>query len=272
MDATLESRYETLHRWQWFQRAQWLGSFREWKRGSPLAFGRVIDEITDENGGAVLDSSCGLGLKTIVMKELGLDVSGSDGCGFAVEKARELAAAEGLDIEYFVSCWEELPVRTDRRFDGIFNDALSWIATREEFTASLRGFLGALRAGGALVFFGAGEGSPSDPESRRRFFEDYWLEKPRFSLEWSHAEAGTRCTSICVREKGDMYVDEHRLFLVEEGGVQRLETATIRQPAYWHWEALQEMFRDAGFSRLQTRSFDGLGLDGGAIKLNVATK
>ena len=269
----MDKAWETLYRWEWFRRDQWRPGFREAKAGkwggSSGAFRKVLDEA---GGGPALDASCGLGLKTIVLKEMGVDVVGCDGCAFAVEKARELAQMEGHAIEFFASRWAELPERTERRFTGVFNDALSWIVTREEFEASLRGFLGVLRPGGVLAFMGAEQGSPSDPESRCEFFEAFWRSRPRFSVAWSHEAGSTRCTSIQVREKGDLFVDAHHLFLIEENGEQRLETATIREPAYWDWAALAEMFARAGFSGLETRWFPGMGRGGRTFSLNVATK
>lgn len=141
-----------------------------------------------------------------------------------------------------------------------------------QFLDVLRGFLGALEPGGVLVFMGAEQDSPSDAESRRKLFEETWLKQPRFSIAWSHEHGGVRCTCIIVREKGDMFIDEHHIFLIEENGKQRIETATVRQAVYWSWATLKELFAQAGFSRLETRSFRGISTDGGAINLNVATK
>jgi SAM-dependent methyltransferase len=267
----MEEAWETSYRWEWFHRAQWQPSFREAKAGKWGRSCGALKKILDDLGGRfALDSSCGLGLKTIILREMGVEVVGCDGCGFAVEKARELARLEGHAIEYFVSRWAELPDQTHLRFDGIFNDALSWIVTREEFEASLRGFLGVLKPGGVLVFMGAEKGSSSDPESRRAFLESFWRSRPRFSIDWSYEEGGTRCTSVQAREKGDLFVDAHHLFLIEENGEQRLETATIREPAYWSWAALEDVFAQVGFARLDTRQFPGMGRGGTTLSLNIA--
>jgi SAM-dependent methyltransferase len=269
----MSSGWDTFWRWEWFHREQWLAGFRERKRGSPTAFKQVLDDVARvARPPVVLDASCGFGLKTIVMKELALDVVGSDASPVAVEKARELAADEGLDVEYFVSRWDELPSRTDRRFDGVFNDALSWVTSREEFEASLQGFLGVLKPGGILLFMGAEQGGSADPEHRRQLLEELWRRHPRFSVAWTCERDGIRCTDVLVREKGDGFVDEHNVYLIEDGSSPRLETATIRQPVCWHWPLLDEMFGKAGFSKLETRAFEGLGAGGSTIKLNIATK
>jgi len=268
----IRSDWETFYRWDWFHREQWRGGFRDRKRGEHGGSCRAVKEMLGEMGGELaLDCSCGLGLKTIVLKEMGVNVVGSDACAYAVEKARELARLEGhAELEFFTSAWGELPKRTELRFDAVFNDALCWTPTREEFAASLQGCLEALNPGGILVFFGAEKGSPSDPESRKAFFEEFWQSRPKFAVEWTHEVDGVRCTSIYVRERGDMYVDGHHLFLIEDHGQHRLETATIRKPVYWDWETLESLFSDAGFSDLTTRTFPGLGNGGADITLNVA--
>ena len=268
-----DANWETQYRWDWFHRDAWRPTFRDWKRGkgggSCACFKEILDDL---GGGPGLDCSCGFGLKTIVMREMGVDIVGADGCAFAVEKARELARMEGLDIEYITSTWAELPERTDRRFRGVFNDALSWTLTREEFEASLRGFLDVLEPGGVLVFMGAEEGGRDDPEFERTLLLEYYGRQPPFRIEWTHEREGTRCTAIAVRELGDTYLDEHHLYLIEEGGAQRLEVATLRQPATWHWPLLVELFESAGFTDLKTRTFPGKARDGGPVKLNVAMR
>lgn len=201
-----------------------------------------------------------------------MNVVGSDGCAFAGEKARELARLEGHDIEFFTSRWADLRSRTGRRFDGIFNDALSWTRTREEFEASLRGFLAALKPRGIFVFMGATKGSASDPARRRKLLRELWQQRPKFSIEWTREHGGTRCTSVLVRERGDTFVDEHHVYLIEQKGESRIETASIRQPVTWHWDVLDEMFREAGFASLDTHTFAGMASDGSDLALNVATK
>ena len=265
--------WETHYRWEWFRREAWRPGFRASKRGRfGGSCGCFAEIVRDLGGGPVLDCTCGLGLKTIVMKEMGLDVVGSDGCAFGVEKARELAALDGLDVEYFTSTWAKLPERMDARFTAIFNDALSWTLTREDFEASLRGLRDALAPGGVLVFMGAPEDAPSDDESRRTLLLETYHREPPFRVEWTHEDAGVCCTAIAVRELGDDHFDEHHLYLVRKGDTERLEVATLRQPVTWDWPTLVELFSRTGFATLETRAFPGRTHDGGTLRLNVATK
>ncbi len=101
------------YKWEWFRRGKWRGLFREWKSHSSGAFIELMDE-RDMMAQPVLDCSCGLGLKTIVMREAGLNIQGADRCEPAVEYARLLAQEEGHgDMTYFVSSWAELPRTTE---------------------------------------------------------------------------------------------------------------------------------------------------------------
>lgn len=264
-------QWETIHRWEWFRLEQWRHTFRQDKFGSyggtPAAVKRIVEE---QGGGIVLDSSCGLGLKTVVMHDIGLDVVGSDQSEMAVANARELCRMEGYQIEFFTARWLELPSRTRLLYDVVFNDALRWTVTREDFEASLYGLLGVLKPGGKLVFVGAPEGS--QPCDTLEALDRDWEAQPRFSIEWTHSEDDMRCTALLARSRGDDFIDRHHLYLIEQGGEQRLETATVRHPLDWFWQQLKDMFLGAGFSRLETREFRGMGKGGTDFTLNIATK
>ena len=171
-----------------------------------------------------------------------------------------------------VSEWRELPQRTKQRFDVIFNDALSWTATREEFEASFAGMLGALKPGGVVAFMGAPEGSSDDPVRRKALLDELWRRQPRFEIDWTHEAPGLRCTRLLSRELGADFMDEHSLYLINDAGGTRLEHSTLRQPVCWHWPLLAELFANAGFSSLHTRAFPGRSASGGEIKLNIGRR
>jgi SAM-dependent methyltransferase len=190
----------------------------------------------------VLDSSCGLGLHTIAFHEAGLNAYGADRSAFAVARAQGLARIAGHDIPFFRAAWHDLPDHTEQRFDAIFWDALSWIATRPEFQAALDGLRAALRPGGVLLFLGAPEGAPADRGRQ------------------------------LLLEKGEDFLDRQHLFLIEEATVQRLECATIRESVHWTWERLLRLFSEAGFSDLATyavQQWSSMGMPAG---LNIAVR
>jgi SAM-dependent methyltransferase len=260
----MSTGWETFYRWEWFRREQWLPKYPALsQRGRAWldSFGRLLGDPQDK---VVLDCSCGFGAKTVALSQMGFRTYGSDGCSFAVEKAQELARQRSLSVEYFVSTWADLPQKAPARFHGVFNDALSWIVTEEEFEASIRGIREALLPRGVLVFLGAREGDP--PGEGVSLLREELARVPKFSIEWHHAAEGTDCTCLLAREAGSDYIDMHRLYLIREAAGQRLETSTIRNPSCWDWARLERLFARAGCSGLSTRETSG------KIGVNVAVR
>jgi len=247
--------YTAHYRWEWFCRKEWRGSFRERKRHSSGAFIELIGErgMRDE---LVLDCSCGLGLKTIVMREAGLNVQGSDQCELAVEYARLLTQEEGhCDITFFVSAWAELPLRTGARYAAVFNDALSWVYSDEEMAGSLKGIHDCLRPGGILAYMGALPGADTDQE---QFREQEWERKTVNGRHWLGARAakgGTSVQEVVFMEKGSDFTDEHHLYVVDEGGTKRLESWCLRCSLKWSWPRIRPFLEEAGFSSFGAKGF-----------------
>jgi SAM-dependent methyltransferase len=256
------------HRWNWFRKSQWWPDYRDRmlnSRGGSC--GIVLEVVGDPAGKIVLDATCGLGRKTLVLSHLGLTVMGSDANAYTVEKARELAASESREIEFFVSEWRTLPERTSHRFDAIFVDAfLDCCESYEDLVASFAGIAATLKAGGVFIYFGP------EPEERMSDILDHaWTACEQFYVEWQHAEEGCDCTCLHARGRGDDYIDDHHLYLIREGNVEpRLETATLRQWFRWDRKRLDEAARSAGFSRVHTQSFEGYAFDGSTIKRIIA--
>lgn len=247
--------YTAYYRWEWACRQDWRGSFRERKRHSSGAF----IELMHERGLAaetVLDCSCGLGLKTIVMREGGLNAQGADQCELAVEYARLLAEEEGhADLRYFVSSWAELPRRTETRYAAIFNDALSWMYSDEEMAASLKGFHDCLVPGGILTYMGALPGTDTD---QQQLLEQEWERKTANGRHWLGIRAGDGERSmqeVVFLERGPDFIDEHHLYIVAEGGVSRVESWCLRCALKWGWPRIQPLLEEAGFSTFGTKEF-----------------
>lgn len=254
--TTCTDDYDAFYRWEWFRREDWRGSFRDRKRNSSVAFAELVKE-RGMAAAPVLDCSCGLGLKTIVMREAGLAVQGSDQCPPAIEYARLLAKEEGhSDIDYFVSSWADLPGNTEVRYAAIFNDALSWARSNEEMASSLRGFRDCLAPGGVLTYMGALPGTGT--EGRAELLEREW---ERRTAEGSHglgmraSRGGTSVQEVVCFDKGSDFIDEHHLYIVDEDGARRLERWCIRITLKWSWPRLEQALTGAGFVSFSTKEF-----------------
>jgi SAM-dependent methyltransferase len=125
-------------------------------------YAAMLDERTPEDveavaslldlpeGAEVLDCPCGHGRISNALAERGLRVTGLEASELFLERAREDAAARGVEVEYVHGDMRELPWR--ERFDGLVNWFTSFgYFSDEENKAVLRGFHDALRPGGRLV-------------------------------------------------------------------------------------------------------------------------
>ena len=72
---------------------------------------------------------------------------------------------------------------------------------------------------------------------------------------------GITVTELLNYERGDEWIDEHHLYLVEEpgGNVPRLEVATLRHGLHWSWPRMERQLRAAGFADFTAHAFTGAG-------------
>jgi SAM-dependent methyltransferase len=263
--------WDTVHRWDWFRRSQWLGDFRDGKLLLAASITGVLKDLGLAEG-LVLDCSCGLGFQAIVLREAGLRVHGADRAEFAVDRARELAQEVGQDIDFFVSRWDELPSKTLLRFDAVFCDALSWLHSRDELLAAFRGLREVLRSGGALIFQGEPQGATREISLER--LEKWWNSVPGASLNWRHREGPLTCTSMTLGSRGVDYIDWHLTYLIEDekkgDKTLRLDHLIIRESLRWDWPDFFEIAVEAGFSRLYTHVDAEWSPRGRPVGLNVA--
>lgn len=261
---------ETYHRWEWFRRAQWWPGYLERMRAMRgRECGILLAALDAPSGSCVLDATCGLGRKTLLLDSLGLSVVGADACAYAVERARNLAAGEGRDNAFFVSSWRDLPARAPGPFDGVLIDAFpDCCETGDDLAAALSGIAGVLKPGGVFVFPG-----PEPGETPAGITKMAWESGPRFQLCWEHAEGGIECTCLQARTLGDNWIDEHALYVVREAGAPaRLESATIRRHFRWTRAAIEEAARAAAFSSVAARTVEGCGHNGAPLVRIVATR
>jgi len=270
--APFEVDYTAYYRWQWFARAQWRNDFRRTKRASATAFAQLVKErgFSDK---PVLDCTSGLGIKTIVIREAGLAVDGSDKCAFAVEHARLFAEEEGHgDLKFFEAAWQSLPKAAPTRYAAIFNDALSWIYSKREMAASLKGLHDALLPGGILVYMGA---LPGSRPQAKKLLADEWARTEAgskgFALGWRHAEGGVSVSEIQAADRGRNYIDRRHLYVIEEEGKEpRLEFMTLRCVYKWDWRVIKPLLLRAGFRKFTTKEFPAA--DGRRAHLVVAER
>lgn len=269
MPEPLVADWDLIHRWEWFRRTRWRAGFRAAIHGVGGGLTRAFGDLAHMAGGEVLlDASCGLGRRAILLAEKGHHIVGSDQSGVAIARAKELARDESSPATFFKSTWSDLPKHIPHRFDGILASALALVPTFDQLGAAFVGMFHALNPGGFVMWTGPGEHDPA--ESVRQHLTERWRAEPTEKVEWFHREGQSTCALVKLIHRASDYVDERRLYVSEEGGISNLEATTIRWPGYWTWTHWRDLTRMAGFVHVETRRYEGFGQDGGALQVNVA--
>ncbi|MDR2392360.1 MAG: class I SAM-dependent methyltransferase [Planctomycetota bacterium] len=263
--------WDLVHRWEWFRRTSWRQGFRAAMHGRGGGPARAFTELSQAiDAKTLLDASCGLGRRAILLFEKGVNILGSDISGTAVTRARELARDEGSPVTFFRSSWNDLPKNMPHHFDGILVTGLNLEPSWDNLGTSLVGIFHALCPGGFLMFVGASQDDPQGAVGER--IEREWNSQAPEQVEWFFREGGVNCTLIKLRTRANDYIDDHLLYVSEENGEARLESTVIRRPAYWTWSHWSDLVRMAGFCHLETRKYANYGLDGSDLRINVAWK
>jgi SAM-dependent methyltransferase len=257
--------WDTIWKWTWFEKDAWQPEFRKWKEGTRRALRSLLPKLGVRS---VLDCSCGLGWKTILLAEMGFDVEGSDANAFAVRHAAELAKEEGFDIRFFRSRWERLGQASGRKYDCVYNDAFAWITRRRSLRASAEGIGSTLKHGGTFVFVGAHQWSREDDTSR--LIKEQFEKEGPFEVLPVHGKDGVKLITVVTREKTPDGVLESRIHVVDDHGSIRVEVARILDVCKWTWFDYVNTFREAGFRQLYSVKEKGVGPK--PYILNVAVK
>lgn len=119
----------------------------------------------------VLDVGCAAGRDTRIMKDMGLDVTGSD----LAEKLLAIACRENPDISFVLADMRALPF-DDQTFDAVWANAVLHHVSKQEMPGVLREFWRLLKPGGTVyVRTKGGEGvlrtSEATVNGKQREFE-----------------------------------------------------------------------------------------------------
>jgi len=257
--------WNTIWKWTWFTKDQWQGEFRNWKKGTRRALGSLLPKLKAKS---ILDCSCGLGWKSVILAEMGYEVEGSDGSRVAVRNAADLATQEGHALRFFRSRWEDLAQAAGRKYDCVYNDAFAWITARRSLLASARGIAGVLKPGGKFVFQGADQWT-GDQDKASLIKKEFEREGPFEALP-TYEKDGVRLTVLITRELTPDGVLGNRVHIIDNHGTVRIEIARVLDCCKWSWSDYVDVFDKAGFRKLYSVKERGVGKK--PYILNVAVK
>ncbi len=141
--------WDTIWRWLWFTRRIWIKHIWEEVEKSLQPLFPILYEL---NINSILDSTCGLGFKTIAFAKRNYDVEGSDQSRIAIEYASILAREYGFRIRFFHSRLSELCGKCMRRYDCVYSDYFDELRTYSDLKASAKGVYSVLNENGKFMF------------------------------------------------------------------------------------------------------------------------
>ncbi len=102
---------------------------------------------------SALDAGCGTGFHSLLLAQLGVNVTAVDLAPKMIASARKRAASLGLSLKTMTSSFENLPQSLNATFDAVFSlgNSLAHSPSKEALTETLRSFARILRPGG-LIF------------------------------------------------------------------------------------------------------------------------
>ena len=260
-----EEAWNVIWKWTWFTKELWQHDFRKAKEGTRRALKSLLPGLHVES---VLDCSCGLGWKTIILAEMGYEVEGCDGCAVAVKGASWLAAEEGLKLRFFRSRWEDLGKSCRRTYDCVYNDAFAWILTERSLEASAKGIHSVLNQEGKFIFQGAHQWS--SPAGSQKKIEKQWKQEGRFEILHSYVAGGVKLTALIAREKTPEGILGNRIHVIDDHGEVRVEIASVLDLCKWTWQDYTRILKKVGFRELYSVREKGVGSE--PYILNVAVK
>ena len=260
-----EKAWDTIWKWMWFTKDLWQDDFRNIRKGTRGALKSLLPKLQVES---ILDCSCGLGWKTILLTEMGYEAEGCDACAIAVRGARQLAAEEGLNIRFFRSRWEELGRKSGRAYDCVYNDAFAWILNRRSLEAAARGMYSVLNREGKFIFVGAHQWSR--PSDGKRIIEKQWKDEGGYEVLHCYEAGGVKVTTMVAREKTADGICGNRIHVIDDHGKMRVEIASVLDLCKWTWADYRKILKKVGFRRLYSVREKGTGPE--PYIINVAVK
>jgi SAM-dependent methyltransferase len=130
--------------------------YADWK-STIRQHGEALDEIIRSTGVetpcAVLDAACGIGTQTLGLALLGYQLTGSDFCATAVERAQKEANQRGLSIQTTVADMRELYAHHNRTFDVVIacDNAIPHLLSDAQILVALKEFHRCTAPGGLCL-------------------------------------------------------------------------------------------------------------------------
>lgn len=150
----------------------------------------------------VLDCSCGTGDHAIWLAKQGFEVHASDISDGMLSAAKDKAREENLDIHFFQCSWDELPGKTDSKFDLVVcpGNSLSHLSSLKQLDDAFIAIKKIIKNGGHFFF---------DIRNWEKTYAENALEEQQFKVKDKDGFYDVRYSydMPIFNETGQMHVD-----------------------------------------------------------------
>jgi len=231
--------WDILWKWLWFTRNVWESEYWEEEQ---VALKPILSLLSKLRVASILDCSCGLGYKTVLLAKAAYEVEGSDASATAIKYAPQLAKDKGVKIRFFRSRYEELNKKCKRKYDCVWSDNFDEISTYKYLKTAAKSIYSVLNYDGKFVFLATSE------KNLKKIIEEEWRKRKRFDIDPPCKKDSLKVTRIEVTEKTSEGILENNIFLIEEREFLRAEIASIMNPRIkWTFKDFNKALREVGF-------------------------
>lgn len=251
-----EQSWDILWKWLWFIKDIWISNYWREVKSQIDSLLSLLDRL---NVKSVLDCSCGLGFKTILLAKSGYVVEGSDGSVVAIRYAPQLAREKGINIRFFHSRWEELGEKCEYTYDCVFSDYFDEIETYRDMINAAKGIYSVLNRDGKFIFYGPSPKYKSKSDLKK-LIEEEWRKRRRIKILPPYKKGGIRVISIEIAQKTSDGIRETHIFLIEKQDMMKAEIAFIMNPRIkWTFQDYAKVLSETGFKTVNYIDIKGTG-------------
>lgn len=212
--------------------------FVNWQERLAVELPFIEQQLTASGARRILDAACSTGMHAIALAQRGYEMVGVDLSAPMIQRARENAAAAGVEVRFVVAGFGKLAVKVGNDFNALLclGNSLPHVLTAEALHATLIDFAAVLRPAGLLLV-------------QNRNFDAVMAGRARWMAPQAHREGGREWLFIRFY---DFNPDSTLTFNVvtlrrDEAGewTQQIEATTLRP--LLHAELLDAVAA-AGFS------------------------
>jgi 2-polyprenyl-3-methyl-5-hydroxy-6-metoxy-1,4-benzoquinol methylase len=247
-DANTVSNWNTIWEWAWLTKREWgPRTFLE----NDQCTRSMLAVLKPYNINSMLDCSCGLGVKTILLAKSGYKIDGADFSPVAIKYAPVLAKENRVSAKYYLSRYEELPKKIKRYYDCVYSDAFDWITDYKYLRAAAKGIYSILDKGGVFIFDGVNKHWTK--KHLQKIIAAEWEKRVPFDMVKGTNSKGVPYIKLEIDSKTSEGICEQYVFITSENDRLKIERSSMMNLVKWTWGDYERVLKNVGFTDMVLR-------------------